>query len=290
MSGAVDLSLLPAPQVIEPLDAEQVLADQKAQLAALWPAAANLLDSDPAAKLLTSSTYRELLVRQRVNDAARAVMLPFAGGADLDGLAALVGVSRQVVDPGDPNAIPPRPVVMESDDRLRSRAQGAWEGLSVAGPVGAYVHHARRADPRVSDVQVTSPSPGVVQVYILSPDQTAPQDLLAAVTAAVSADTVRPLTDQVLVSAGEPVPYQVHARLTLYSGPDAAVVRQAAMDRLTTALARQRRLGERVGQDLLYAALRVEGVRVVDLIAPTAAVECGPGQYPSCTSVLVEVA
>ena len=79
MSGfsAIDLSQVPAPNVVEPLNFESVLADLKAELLAIDPILGGVLDfeSEPVIKLLEAFAYRELLLRGRVNDAARAVML-----------------------------------------------------------------------------------------------------------------------------------------------------------------------------------------------------------------------
>ncbi|MDB0554564.1 baseplate assembly protein, partial [Ralstonia solanacearum] len=92
------------------------------------------LESEPVTKLLQENAYRELVWRQRVNDAARAVMLAFAEGDDLEQLAANFDVQRLTITPADDSTVPPTPAVMEGDDSLRERAQEAFEGLSVAGP------------------------------------------------------------------------------------------------------------------------------------------------------------
>ncbi|NUV25651.1 hypothetical protein MS6204_04603 [Escherichia coli] len=42
------------------------------------------LESEPATKLLQENAYRELLLRQRINEAAQAVMVAYAMGGDLD--------------------------------------------------------------------------------------------------------------------------------------------------------------------------------------------------------------
>ncbi|MCF7694669.1 baseplate assembly protein, partial [Mycetohabitans sp. B2] len=61
----IDLSQLPAPDVIEPLDYETLFAQRKAQLIALYPleeqadiAATLALESEPMVKLLQESAYR----------------------------------------------------------------------------------------------------------------------------------------------------------------------------------------------------------------------------------------
>jgi len=91
---SIYLPELPAPGVVEELDFEEILAAMKADLLSRDPAYGELLESDPAMKLLEVCAYRELLLRQRVNEAARAVMVAFAVGSDLDHLAALFGLER----------------------------------------------------------------------------------------------------------------------------------------------------------------------------------------------------
>ena len=88
--SVIDLSLLPAPAVVETLDYEAILSALKADLIARAPelAPALQLESEPLVKLLEVAAWRETVLRARINDAARAVMLPWATGADLDNLAA----------------------------------------------------------------------------------------------------------------------------------------------------------------------------------------------------------
>ena len=94
--------------------------------------------------------------------------------------------------------------------------------------------------------------------------------LLAAVLTTLSAEDVRPLTDQVLVQAAEIVPYTITAALTVYPGPDAATVRAAAAAATTAYAASVHRLGYDVTLSGLYAALHQPGVQRVALTAPAA--------------------
>jgi phage-related baseplate assembly protein len=71
------LSRLPAPNVIEPLDFESILAEQLVDLEERDSAFAGLQESDRAMKVLQVTAYRELKVRQRINEAARVVMSPY---------------------------------------------------------------------------------------------------------------------------------------------------------------------------------------------------------------------
>jgi len=273
MSGfsAIDLARLPSPQVIESLDYSSIFDAMLADLTARDPSFTALVESDPAYKILEVAAYRELLLRSRINDATKSVMLAYAMGADLEHLAALFGVGRWVLDEGNDDSIPPTPKQYESDDRLRQRVQLSLEGHSTAGPVGSYVFHALNADAHVKDVSVTSPSPGTVQVTILSDDnQGSPSDgLLDTVMQTLNADDIRPLTDQVMVQGASVITYTVDATLHLYSGPDANVVKAAAEVALDDYVLRHHLLGHDITLSGLYAALHQEGVQRVELHAPT---------------------
>lgn len=293
MSGftAIDLAKLPSPEVVEQLDYEQILADMLADLRARDEQFTALVESDPAYKILEIAAYRETLLRARINDAARAVMLAYARGSDLDNLAGFFGVERQLVDPGDSEAIPPIPPTYEDDNRFRKRVQLSLEGHSTAGPIGSYVYHSLAADPHVKDVDVASPSPGEVVVTVLSDDgQGIPSDdLLGAVDVKLNAEDVRPLTDYVTVQAAEILTYRIEASLMLYSGPDAAVVKAAAIEAVTDYVRRHHLLGNDITLSGLYAALHKEGVQRVELTEPSTNIVVEPHQAAWCVDIEVTV-
>ena len=91
----IDMSKLPAPAIIEPLDFEGVFAELAADFRERFPDFDALVESDPAIKLMEAFAYREVLLRARVNAAAKACMLAYAAGADLDNIAANFGVQRK---------------------------------------------------------------------------------------------------------------------------------------------------------------------------------------------------
>jgi phage-related baseplate assembly protein len=283
MSGPIDLSKLPAPEVIEPLSYEEILAEMRADLEARDPAYSAWLESDPGVKLLEVCAYRELLVRARVNDAARSVLVAFATGTNLDHLGALFGEAR---------------LEGESDTAYRSRIPLALEKASVAGPAGAYEAHARAADDDVKDVAVLSPSPGLVRVVVLGKlgDGTPGADLLLAVDAAVSGETVRPLTDTVEVVPAVIVSYELELALVVHRGPDKELVRAAARDVLIAFADEQHRLGgsvEPIAALALLAAAKLHPATAKDtivsatLLSPTDVVVEGPEGAPYCAGVNV---
>lgn len=271
----IDLAQLPDPDVVEQIDYEQILAERKAYAVSLWPAeqqaevAATLaVESEPLTKLLQENAYREMLLRQRVNEASLANMLAKAKGKDLEQLAGNVNVERLVVTPANSAAVPPIVAVMESDDSLRERAQMAWEGLSTAGPRNSYILHARSADGRVADATAESPAPAevVVTVQGLTGDGSVDQTLLNIVSQYLSDDDRRPVADRLTVQSATVLPYHVDAVLYLATtGPEAEPIREAAQARLVTFISQRRRLGVEISESAIHAALHVEGVRKVVL-------------------------
>ncbi|MFJ7793271.1 baseplate J/gp47 family protein [Pseudomonas sp. NPDC096950] len=271
----IDLAQLPDPEVVEQIDYEQILAERKAYAVSLWPAeqqaevAATLaVESEPLTKLLQENAYREMLLRQRVNEASLANMLAKAKGKDLEQLAGNVNVARLVVTPGNNKAVPPIIAVMESDDALRERAQMAWEGLSTAGPRNSYILHARSADGRVADATAESPSPAVVVVTIqgLIGDGSVDQVLLNVVKNYLSDEDRRPVADRLTVQSANVLPYSIDAVLYLATtGPEAEPIREAAQARLSAFVSQRRRLGVEISESAIHAALHVEGVRKVVL-------------------------
>lgn len=314
---AVDLSQLPMPAVVEVIDVETLFNEMLSKLRELHPAFDALVESDPVYKMLQVVAMFRFLDRQRVNDAGKAVTLAYAVGTDLDHRGANVGVSRLVLDPGDPDqSIPP---TMESDEDFRRRIQLAPEGFSVAGPEGAYMFHALGADSRVLDASATSPEPddiraivfavlaangasgalttamttalnaatwpGEVIVSVLSreDDGTADAELIANVEAVLAADDVRPLTDHVTVQSATVVPYTVAATIYTFAGPDSSVVMAEANARLDAYIEASHRMGRDVTLSGLYAALHAPGVQRVVLTAPVADVVVDRTSATYCT-------
>jgi phage-related baseplate assembly protein len=78
------------PDIIETLDYEAIVSEMRDDLVARFPLIAGVIDleSEPARKLIEAFAYRELRLRARINDGARAVLLASSYGTNLDHLAA----------------------------------------------------------------------------------------------------------------------------------------------------------------------------------------------------------
>jgi phage-related baseplate assembly protein len=282
----IDLSTLTPPDVVETIDFESIKLDILQDLVTRDPSFSALLESDPAVKLVEAFAYREMMLRQRINDAANANMLATALGSDLDNLAALFGVLRMSFTDAQGN------VTSETDDRLRLRAQLAPDAFSCAGPGNAYIYFAFSADLRVADASAFSPAPGNVVVTIYSTDNggAASPDLLAAVSAALNADDVRPLTDVVEVQGAQVQHYLIAATVTLYPGPDASAVTTAITNALTAYTQNVQRLGYGITLAGMYGALDQAGVQNATIQSPVTDVAGDPYKINVCDAVTVTVA
>lgn len=274
--SSIDLSALPAPDVIAQPTFEERLSAKLAQLVAQAPEFTALVESDPAMKLLEADSYDELILAQAFADAARGLLLAFATGARLDHLAALFAVER---------------LDGEADTALRQRVQLAPHSFSVAGPELAYVYWARSADPDVADATATSPTPGQVVVTVLSAtgDGVPGSAVLDAVTEVLTG-AVRPLTDEVIVQAVTLVPFAIEAQLTVFAGPDQELILQTALAALETHLAAARKLGRDVTRSALIAALHVANVQKVELVQPAGDIAISSAQIASVSSTSVTIA
>ena len=290
----IDLSQLPAPTIIEALDFETILTAVKAVMVAAFPedqqssvAAALTLESEPLTIIAQAIAYRELLLRQRINEGAAACTLSHSTGDDLDNFAANLDTKRLIITEATDTA----DAVTESDEALRLRAQAAFEGMSVAGPSAAYEYFARSASGQVSDARATSPSPAEVVVAVLSTegDGTASEGLLAAVAAAVNDEEVRPLGDRVTVQSAEIVEYDIDATLYLYPGPESEPIINAAMASLQTFLAdNDKKIGRDIVRSAISAALHVQGVQRVVINTPAADLQIDNTQAARNTGYTVD--
>lgn len=288
-SPAVDLSSLPAPAVFDQLTFEERFAAMLAQLQTLWPEFSALVESDPVFKLLQSGAYTNMTLVQAFNDFARGNLLAFATGAQLDHLAAFYDCRRLVLVPANPAT--GAAAVMESDGDFRERILLAPHSFSVAGPELAYVYHARRvAD--VRDASATSPNPGQVLISLLSRtgNGAAPAGTINAVHAILFDQPVRPMGDEVIIQTAEIVNFDITAQLWLYAGPDANLIRDAALASLNAFLADANRLGRNVPRSALIAALHVAGVQRVALTAPAVDQVVTPTQAARAANITVTIA
>lgn len=254
--------VLPPPAIIESLNFDAILDDLIADVTARFQAAGvdydvGVLESDPVVIILEAAAYRETLLRARINDAAKANLVLYALGADLDHLAVFYGVER---------------LDGEKDEALRDRVILAIQARSPGGSSYWYENAAKRADVRIRDVSVYREEfLPIIHVAVLSseaggvPDQA----MLDAVTAEVTSDEVRLVNDTIVVEAAVRQTVDVAATIRLL--PDAP---QSVFDgleqHLRDAFDAETGIGFNLAVSWLTARLMTSGVQSVMVTSPAA--------------------
>lgn len=246
-----DLQSLPAPNLLQPVDHSAALAARLDRLVALLaeagiPFDVESLKTDPLVITEEAGAYRDTLQAQAINDAARQLLVAFARGTNLDHRGAGVSTPR---------------LPDETDDHYRERIANALERPSTAGSAAGYREHAKAADADVFDVAIVRPGPPRVRVYVLGYAGAPSSATLAAVTAAVSTEDVRPMNDVVEVLAADVVAITVTGTYDLYPGADAGSVKAAGDAGIAAYFARHFALGHDITLPGVIAAGTVAGVK-----------------------------
>lgn len=255
---------LPKPAVIEEISYEATLAAKVTRLQADFDAAGlpytvSPTQYDPAVIQLQAAAYDDVRLRQRINEAARANLLAFAKGGDLDQIGLFHGVPRM------PD---------EDDDRYAYRIVLKVADRNSGGTAPRIEFLAMTADIRVKDVVAfTVGRSPVIHLPVLSVDNdgVADEALLAAVDAAVNARANRMINDTVLPAAAVRQVVAVTADVWLL--PDApASDFDAIVPALRAAWAAEGKLGRDLTSSWLAAQLHRGGVQRVENIAPGATI------------------
>ncbi|WP_342361405.1 baseplate J/gp47 family protein [Terrarubrum flagellatum] len=259
------LSALPKPKVIEELSFEQILAEIKAETISDFPGLAGYIDllTEPSAQQAIVYANREMRLRARVNDAARANLLFFATGSDLDHLAAFYDVTR---------------LAGELDDRLKRRVVLAMQGRSTGGTAPRYKLIALSASLRVKDAIVyrvgTNPTVNIA-VFAADNGGVADADLIALVQAAVTADDKRMVSDRFVFRSAIFQTVNVEANVWLLpESPDTLIPLLAST--LGVAWTVESGLGFDFVRPWAVARLMQSGVQKVELITPSSDVIAPP--------------
>ena len=296
---SVDFDLLPKPNFVDVIDFELILSERKEYLISLYsvneqPDIRKLLsrESEPVTKVLQENAYREMILRNQINDRALATQLAFAKKEDLDIWGANFDVERLVISEADNSVTPPAPAVYETDEDFRYRIQKKLDALSTAGPESAYEFHTLSADSRVADVKCSSPAPAHALLTILQRDSinnASTEALNNIVLNYVSGEKKRPTGDRVQVQSAEIINYSIEAILVTKNVPETDAVLLAAQDNINTYAKTPKRLGKGVYFSDLYSALKVSGVERVELLSPLAEIPINNFQAAFCTEIKISV-
>lgn len=261
---------LPAPNMVEILDYEAILADRTQAFLNLIPegdrenvAAILALESEPVTKLLQEASYRELVLRGRINDAATSNLIAFAQGTDLDALGELFDLSR----------LPDEP-----DTRYRIRLKLRIAAMAGNGTREHYRGVALSVSTQVLDAAIISPYPGAVDVVIWPAPGADAQALLIEVRQTFGQDHIKMLGVDLLVRLATPRPVPVTATLWREAAAPANLVSQIAAA-WPAQLQAHAALGQSIARSWIYSSLHTAGIAKLTLVMVDDAILIGPDEY-----------
>lgn len=178
----------------------------------------------------------------------------------------------------------------ESDDSYRERIYFAPATFSIAGPRDAYKYLAKSVSTEIMDVSATSPSPTVVEIRpLMNGGELPTQSILDLIEEKLSAETVRPLTDQVIVKAPDVVNYSLN--LTYYIGRSNQAKTTEIQTAVNTAIAdyilwQRSVMGRDINPDELISRIKAAGAKRAVITSPVFTVT-QPGDVAVCNSQTV---
>lgn len=241
----------------------------------LYPAQADRLFLDVIA-------YREILVRNAIQDAATQNLLEFARAPMIDYLGDLMGVYR---------------LEDETDDQLRNRIRLAPETYSTAGCRLAYKFHALSANSEIIDaapIRADSIDAGVegdIHIFVLTKTGTANQTILDQVSASCNDIKRRPISDDVNVFSGIEKTYTLDVTVTPYDTANLSTVAAAVQSAAEAYVsAKQQQLGLDIDPSQIIDALFGEGVYKIDVNQPADTLVIHESEWAKCTEITVNMA
>lgn len=160
----------------------------------------------------------------------------------------------------------------ESDEAFYDRMRESMETFSTAGPLGAYEYYAKSASALIVDAKATSTAPGVADIRILLKGGELPgEEVINKVKAVLTDDRVRPMTDQVVVSAPETIETTID--ITFFvpkpSAASASVVESAVQQAVETYKEWQSaKMGRDINPSYLISLLMQTGAKRVEIRNP----------------------
>ncbi len=178
---------------------------------------------------------------------------------------------------------------VEDDDSLTERTWLAPSKYSCAGPRDAYEYYVREWRGDLSDVQIVSPTPCVVEIYLVMEDGRLPNETeRESLEEYINGETIRPLTDQVFCKLPVEVEYHIDVSYWIAASDrkGAGTIQEKVASAVREFERWQRRLGRDVNPTELITRIRNAGAKRVKLTAPMDAI-IRKTELPKCTGVTV---
>lgn len=161
---------------------------------------------------------------------------------------------------------------IETDESLRQRIYIAPASYSTAGSVDSYEYFARQYSADITNVRITSPSPGVVEIrYLLRGGVIPEAESIKGLKEYLSGSDIRPLTDKVEVIAPAQVKYTLN--LTYYINSSDQSRANTIQGKVTEAINeyikwQRSEIGRDINPDVLKQKIIEAGAKRAYIISP----------------------
>ena len=161
---------------------------------------------------------------------------------------------------------------IETDESLRQRIYIAPASYSTAGSVDSYEYFARQYSADITNVRITSPSPGVVEIrYLLKGGVIPEAESIKGLKEYLSGSDIRPLTDKVEVMAPAQVKYTLNLTYYINSSDQsrANTIQGKVTEAINEYITWQRsEIGRDINPDVLKQKIIEAGAKRADIISP----------------------
>ena len=271
---ALELTALPAPDVLETLDYDTILTDLLSRMRTINPNYTNLVEGDPAYSVLQTNAYESVMLRKRVNDAVRAVLATHAIGSDLDNLAALFSLLRDG----------------KTDKAFRPEVLNYLKTISPGSPEWYRKYALEANDPPKGESLLTGDkivearafktcTPGQVLVFVQpdTPGAIAVGDVPGQVQEYLREEPHLFMGDTVTVRTIDKKDYALTARIRVVPGFSVADV-LSTVQKQANAFVRERKIiGREIPLSDIYATFASDAISEFRLVSPAASITPRPG-------------
>lgn len=323
---------LPKPEQLTPKSFEVILAEVKAfivqHVSKTSPSDGEALQTglDNDAEVLTKvlqafAVYVQNFDQQKNEDALEMFGMYATQDDMVDVIVSRLGITRQTIDEGDPNAFPPVPPDKESNEQLLTRYYLANYALASTGTRNGYRYHAMTLggrpsisidSPEKNKVVVTytfeenehsgltkdaqarqvAPGTGEVDCYILQHDGDGvpTADLVTATQNYLSRDDIAQETDKLTVKGATIKTWQCVGDIYVPPGPDKSIVKQAAEAAVWEYGKKMHRLGAEIDESAVQVVIgKAASVSKINLTSLPDPVTCDHSEAPYLDQVELTV-
>lgn len=233
---------LPEPTAISKLTFEDIKAEIISDIKTIKPDI-QLVESDDYMVMLEAFAYRELYLRNLINEDIKKMLPHYSSGTDLDNFIFSFFGGEERLDG-------------EDDLAFLQRAKLSLNSYSSAGSEQSYEYWTKSFSANIYDVKATKKSAGVVQIVYVAISAINESELYSF----VSDKKVRPLTDSVELLEAKKVPINLEVSVTIFDSNSLENIKQQIIKNFSNRFY----IGEKVIFSKVIDLLHINGVYRVD--------------------------